>query len=234
MDGGATYDKGSWAQRGESADGKGRSLAVPGDAKGSERLIGACLERLRSGDSSARGQLLAIACDQMGRIARRMLPAFPIVRRWDQTDDVVQNAAMRLCRALDDVQPGNVREFIGLAALQIRRELLDLAKKHGRAGAMAANHETNCRHLDGEPVMKVDHVACPTAGDDALARWTRLHEAAESLPDDERELFHLAWYLGVSQAEASRLLGCSIRTVKRRWESAKTLIAAAMDGEMPE
>jgi RNA polymerase sigma-70 factor (ECF subfamily) len=199
-----------------------------------DRQIRDCLGHLRVGDPVAREQLLAVACDRMRHIAHRMLPRFPTVRRWDQTDDVVQNAALRLCRALDDVQPGTPREFLGLAALQIRRELLDLAKKHARAGSLAANHETNCRRLDGEAIMKVDDAASPKDGVEASARWTRLHEAAESLPDDERELFHLAWYMGLTQEEASRLLGCSIRTVKRRWESAKSLIAAALDGDMPE
>ena len=55
-------------------------------------------------------------------------------------------------------------------------------------------------------------------------------QAAADLPEEERELFHLVWYLGMQQDEASGLLGCSVRTVKRRWESAKSLLSAAVRG----
>lgn len=192
------------------------------------------LRRLHAGDASAREELLARACERMRTIAHRMLPRFPVVRRWDQTDDVVQNAAMRLLRALGDVRPSSTRDFLGLAALQIRRELLDLAKMHGRHGAFAANHETNYFMADGGVFPKVDNAPAPTDSSDQLERWTRLHEAAESLPPEERELFHLAWYLGLTQEEAGNALGCSIRTVKRRWESAKLMISQALDGEIPD
>jgi DNA-directed RNA polymerase specialized sigma24 family protein len=39
---------------------------------------------------------------------------------------------------------------------------------------------------------------------------------AEGLPVEKREVFHMYWYLGLKQDEIATLLGCSIRTVKRR------------------
>ena len=166
----------------------------------------------------------------MRGLAHRMLRTFPTVRRWDETDDVIQNAAMRLYRALGDTVPRDARGFSGLTAVQIRRELLDLAKKHAGAESHAANHETNCRLVDGEYRVKIDDAQDRAEPADHLERWTRLHEAAAELPDDERELFHLVWYLGMQQQEASTLLGCSVRTVKRRWDSAKSLLAHAVSG----
>jgi RNA polymerase sigma factor (sigma-70 family) len=204
------------------------------DAAGDFSDLTDSLRRLHAGDISALEELIARGCQRMRSIASRMLPSFPAVRRWDQTDDVVQNAALRLCRALADVKPDSSRAFMGLVALQVRRELLDLAKKHGRFGAYAANHETNVFYHEGEAVMIVDQAAHPADPDDQLLRWTRLHEAAEGLPEEERELFHLAWYLGLTQQEAAGVLGWSLRTVKRRWETAKTLIHTAMEGEMPD
>jgi len=198
------------------------------------RRLEDCLERLAAGDSTAREDLIAIACDRMRGIAQRMLRTFPSVRRWDETDDVVQNAAMRLYRAITQIQPRDARGFTGLAAVQIRRELLDLAKKHAGPESYAANHETNYHRIDGEHHAKIDAVPGQADEPDRQERWTRLHEAAEALPEDERELFHLVWYLGMKQEEASQLLGCSIRTVKRRWESAKVLMAKAVKGDEPD
>jgi RNA polymerase sigma-70 factor (ECF subfamily) len=41
------------------------------------------------------------------------------------------------------------------------------------------------------------------------------------LPDQEREVFDLLYYEGVSQDEAAAILGCSARTIRRRWNEAK-------------
>jgi len=194
----------------------------------------ASLARLAAGDQTARDDLIAVACERMRGIAHRMLRTFPTVRRWDETDDIVQNAAMRLYRALSQVVPRDVRGFIGLAAVQIRRELLDLARRHAGPESYGANHETNVQRIDGHERAKIDDATDDAGAPDRMDRWTRLHEVAESLPDEERELFHLAWYMGLKQEEISTLLGCSVRTVKRRWESAKSLITKAVDGGQPE
>lgn len=192
-----------------------------------ERQVLRTLERLGRGDSAAREELIAWACERMRDIAHRMLRTFPTVRRWDETDDVVQNAALRLDRALRHTVPVDARGLVGLAATQVRRECLDLAKKHRGPESYSANHETNYQRADGYLRAKVDDASDEQEPLEVLERWTRLHEAAEALPADEREVFHMCWYLGLKQEEIAQLLGCSTRTVKRRWESAKQLLAAS-------
>src|SRR4051794_19321915 len=78
--------------------------------------------RLRAGDDSAVGELLAHFEGRLTCLTRKMLGDFPGVRRWEQTGDVLQEATLRLQQALTSVKPGTSREFLGLAALQIRRE----------------------------------------------------------------------------------------------------------------
>lgn len=192
-----------------------------------------CLAQLVAGNACARDTLIAIAYDRLQALAHRMLRGFPVVRRWGDTDDVVQDAAMRLVRSLGEVTPQSPREFIGLAALQIRRTLLDLGKKHAGPESYAANHGTNVVGTADRARPIVDEVAGPTDSPDVLERWTRFHEVGESLPPEERELFQLVWYLGLKQREAATVLGCSERTVRRRWESLRSSIAAAMAGEPP-
>ena len=201
---------------------------------GDEAILGSCLDRLSAGEPGARDDLIARACRRMRGIAHRMLRRFPSVRRWDDTDDIVQNAAMKLIRAIDAIGPRTPRDFIGLAAVQIRRSLLDLARKHAGPESAAANHETGVWRIDGGPRGVVDRAADPAASPAALDRWTRFHETAEALPEEERELFHLVWYLGLSQQDAARMIGCSERTVRRRWEALKALLATAMADERLE
>jgi RNA polymerase sigma-70 factor (ECF subfamily) len=85
-----------------------------------------CVERLQTGDESARTELINCACERLTRLTRKMFRGFARVRRWEETDDVVQNAAMGLFVTLADIRPTSVVDFFRLAALNIRRELLDL------------------------------------------------------------------------------------------------------------
>src|SRR5262245_52885470 len=86
------------------------------------------LDRMRAGETVARDELFRQVSARLERLARKMLRRFPEVARWEQTGDVLQNALPRLLRALEVVRPGSVREFFGLAAEQLRRTLIDLAR----------------------------------------------------------------------------------------------------------
>lgn len=59
-------------------------------------------------------------------------------------------------------------------------------------------------------------------------------EQVDKLPDEEREVFGLLWYEGLTQPEAASVLNVSLKTVKRRWQSARLLLHRAMRGQPPE
>src|SRR5262245_31807408 len=88
------------------------------------------LDRMRAGDLAARDELLRSLCGRLEQLAHKMLRRFPGVARWEQTGDVLQNALVRLFRALGQVRPASMRDFFGLASEQMRRELLDLARHY--------------------------------------------------------------------------------------------------------
>jgi RNA polymerase sigma factor (sigma-70 family) len=198
--------------------------------------IQACLDRLRGGDETARAELLACACERLRTLARKMLRGFPRVQRWEQTDDVLQNAALRLLRALQQIKVETPRKFFRLAAVNIRRELLDLGKHYYGPEGQGAHHGTwgpdgsATTADDSGPADPADLSREPSR----LAAWTEFHEQIGSLPDEEREVFDLLWYQGLSQAEAAELLGVSERTVKRRWQAARLKLHEALQGEVPE
>jgi DNA-directed RNA polymerase specialized sigma24 family protein len=62
-----------------------------------------CLLDLAAGDDSARARILELCSERLRLLAHRMLNRFPAVRRWEDTDDVFQNAALRLYRCLGEV-----------------------------------------------------------------------------------------------------------------------------------
>jgi RNA polymerase sigma factor (sigma-70 family) len=196
-----------------------------------------CIDRLRAGDRSARDELLEHACDRLVRLTRKMLRDFPGVERWDQNDDVLQNAALRLCRALDAVQPPTAVDFFRLAAAEIRRELLDLARRFAGAHGIGANHASiagSAANAGDVSAKTLGHIAGDATHDhDRLEAWTDFHRHAEELPPEERETFDLLYYQGVSQTEAAAILDISERTIKRRWQSARLRLHDALEGRMP-
>jgi RNA polymerase sigma-70 factor (ECF subfamily) len=192
------------------------------------------LDRLRAGDARARDSLLEHTCDRLRRLTRRMLKTYPGVRRWEGTDDVLQNALLRLHRALADVAPESARHFHQLAALAIRRELLDLARHYaGPLGLAKKHHTDSAGRSANDPGGALHSRAAVTEEPASLEEWELFHERAAALPDEERELFGLLFYEGLTQDEAAAVLGVSPRTVKRRWQAARLRLARALGGHRP-
>lgn len=191
-----------------------------------------CLERLAAGDPAARDRIVELSQSRLRVLAQRMLSRFPHVRRWEETDDVLQNASLRLHRALVAIQPGSTRDLLALAARQIHRELIDLARKHRGPRAYGGNQGTNVAPAQGASPPR-HHVDMAAAPDERIDRWGAFHDAVSSLPPADREVFECVWYLGCDQRTAARLLACSERTVKSRWRSAREAVRSALDGAAP-
>lgn len=185
------------------------------------------LADMRRGDVTARNEVIAHACDRLRTLTHRMLRRFRRVRRWAETDDVLQNSLLRLHRALAEVQPETARQFYALAAQQIRRELLDLARQQYGPEGIGANHDTDSG-------IAAERETAPADEPHGLDGWTRFHEQVEKLPGEQREVFDLLWYGGLTQPEAATVLGVSLKTVKRRWQDARLFLFEAMRGEPPE
>ena len=179
------------------------------------------LSRFQGGETAALDELIRRTAGRLERLALRMLHGFPAVRAREQTDDVLQNALLRLARSLREVRLPSTADFFRLAAEQIRRELLDLARYHRRRDGV------------NQPPPTVE-VPDPNALAPAeLDRWTALHEAVERLPAELRELFSLSFYHDWSQAQIAQLLGVSDRQVRRLWRAACLRLNEMLGGELP-
>ncbi|MFO0969611.1 MAG: sigma-70 family RNA polymerase sigma factor [Gemmataceae bacterium] len=175
------------------------------------------VQRMQAGDLKARDELLLGVCRRMEHLARKMFRGFPRLGRLVETNDVLQNALMRLLRALQELQPASMREFFGLAALQIRRELHDLTRHFLGPEGMGKRHVTpeESGFLDNVPEAEKDETP------DELEKWGRFHQAVEDLPVEEREVVGLLFYHGWTQQEVADLFVESERTIRRRWRDAR-------------
>lgn len=187
------------------------------DTEGQDSELQKLLADAIAGDAAAMDALLNRSCDRLTTLTRRMMGQYPGVKRWAETDDILQNALLRLLKALRDVRPQSPRDFLALATLQIRRELIDMARRFYGPEGIGANHDSQGREM--ETVIEPRH--SPEGSEPfSLMQWSELHEQIDGLPEQEREVVGLLFYQGLDQATAASILSISVRTLQRRWHAA--------------
>lgn len=201
------------------------------DGTGNTTQLQNLLNLASQGEDAAYKQVINLAAQRLQRLTATMLRGYPHLRRWEDTSDVFQTAAIRLYQSLSEVRPDSVRSFFGLAATQIRRTLIDLARHHFGPQGQAAKHHSDAGASHGEGIVESEPAT--TERPETLASWAEFHEAVERLADREREVFELVWYGGMSQQDIALLLRISVPTVQRRFRTARRHLVAALDSDCP-
>jgi RNA polymerase sigma-70 factor (ECF subfamily) len=175
------------------------------------------LDRHAADDPAARNELIRHTQERLRLLTRQMLRRYPGLRQWEDTSDVFQNVLCRLDRALRELTPATPHDFLCLAAALIRRELIDLCRRHfGPEGD--AQHRLPPGQLEG---------AAPPDGSDSsndpykLLVWGQIHDYIAALDEPERQLFDMLYYQGLTLQPAARLLKVAPRTLRRRWQDAR-------------
>jgi RNA polymerase sigma factor (sigma-70 family) len=163
-------------------------------------------------------QIIVLSLGRLRTLARRMLDRHAALRRLIDTDDLLQNAAIRMHRALACIHVQSPRHAMGLAVMQLKRELVDLVRSQRRTGM-----ET----LTPDGVSDLDQ----TQLEESLQSWSDFHAAVEALPKPQREAVHFLWYLELSQEQAAKLLGITDRTLRRHWAAAQETLRRRLDAK---
>jgi RNA polymerase sigma-70 factor, ECF subfamily len=167
------------------------------------------LNRLREGDEAAAKAVVDALYTELHRLARRYM----MRERSDHTlqpTALVNEAYMHLIEQRDRSWQ-NRSHFMASAAQVMRRILIDhararVAEKRGGGMAFVA--------LDGDVGVPTQTPEDLLAIDQALARLTEL--------DPELgKLVELRFFAGLTEDEVAEVMGLNVRTVKRRWSSAK-------------
>lgn len=190
-----------------------------------------CLQRLDQNDPAARAELIEHARRRLTLLAERMFDRWRPLHRFEEADDVLQEAMLRLWQSLEEVGPTSVAQFMALSALQIRRALCDLSRDHcGRApGAGQRKRQRPAINGAGSLVSRNDP-ADTTWGPENLARWSEFHAAADQLPEPEKTVFDLLYYHELTQIEAAQVMDVSDRQIRRYWLSARRRLNFMLEG----
>lgn len=178
------------------------------------------LKDLQNNSDEAKSAILDLTCERLRRLASRMLKNFPRLARWSDTDEILQAATLRLYKALSSVKPETPEQYFGLAAVQIRRELIDLTRHFYGPEGLATNHHSD----SGKLLTGTANPEEPSK----LVEWEAFHESVEALPVPLKMVVEQLWYNGLTQADAAEVLGISLATIKRRWTQARLLLADAI------
>lgn len=198
------------------------SILSPGEHS---LAVDRCLDMLREGDAAVRGELLNLTQQRLMRMTAKMKRDFRGVGRWEQTEDVFQNASMRLYQAMAAIRIEDKRHFYRLAAMQIRRELIDMCRHYRGPQGQGANHATAARDRDDDGQQAAAYDPGDLTNNPVeLQAWTDFHQSVSQLPDREREVFELLWYHELKQEEVAEIMGMSTRNIKRLWRTARLLL----------
>ena len=177
------------------------------------RLLG----EIGRGGKDAMNQLLPLVYDELHRLARSYF-------RRERGEHTLQPTALvheAYIRLVDQRAPMESRgHFMAVAATQMRRILLDYARKHRAARRGGA----------GQKVLLEDTMAiCQQQPVDMIALDQALTRLG-ALDGTQARLVELRFFGGLSVEETAEAMGVSPATVKRSWSSARAFLHREIAG----
>lgn len=190
------------------------------------------LDQLHAGNRKARENLISHTEQRLRMLAGwRLNGQFKRLARWEDIEDVLNGARFRLDRALQEVQPKTVKEFLALATQQIRRELLDMCRHHfGSVKGFAAHHHSD--RAGGGPLRPLAvEGAANESNSGTLDDWTLVHNLVERLNTKLRPVFEYRHYHGLKMAEIAEQLGITEEAAKKRWQAAVSRLGEMVNAQ---
>lgn len=186
--------------------------------RGIRDLVNRLIAQLKSGDSSARDELLKIASEQLYRHAsNRLRHKYSRVGRFQDTGDVMQEALIKLNQALKSVDLSDAKHFFCLSAKQINWVLLNMQERHDKSGVFGRGHQTNpgagvsgTAHAD-----LVEGLADTTASAKQREQREHLLSGIEKLKPELRDAMLLRTIYEMTPDEIAAVLGVTRRSVDR-------------------
>jgi RNA polymerase sigma factor (sigma-70 family) len=200
-----------------------RTAGIPMNVFESSTGVREILLQIREGEASATDRLFAHCLGRFKLLSRRIFSTRKDLHGFEESDDLLQEALIRLNGAVTKLQPASTRALMTLALQHIRWALGDLARELRR----------KARELPIPDPGAVPANTGPTGEPHSLFEWQSFHEIVEQLPADEKQVFDAVFYGGASREEVAEMLGISTRTVKRRWRSARLLLHEKLRGDWP-
>jgi RNA polymerase sigma factor (TIGR02999 family) len=186
--------------------------------------LSALIDRTEAGDAAARDELFGRLYDELRRLAHQRV-TFAARNTLLDTSALLHETYLRMAKG-NDLRFEDRGRYFGYASQVMRGVVVDFARARSaqRRGGGRAMVTLNTDIIDA------------TAADEQQV--LRIHEALdELLRIDERlvRVVEMRYFAGLTEKEVASALGVTDRTVRRIWEKARYLLAAALteDGRPP-
>jgi RNA polymerase sigma-70 factor (ECF subfamily) len=173
------------------------------------------LRALRNGDRAAEAELIPLVYNELRRLAAGYMRS-ERVNHTLQATGVVHEAYLKLVGQNENWQDRS--HFFGVAAHQMRRILVDYARKHNAVKRGGAE-----RKVSFEDAMAI----AEERPADLLAIEEALDRLAREYPRQAR-VVELRFHGGYTEDEAAKILGFSSETLKRDWKLARAWLGREM------
>ena len=179
------------------------------------------LSRMSEGDPAALDQVMRLLYDEMRLLARQRLsgerPDHTLAATALVNEMYLKLAAHRRIKAADRVQ------FLGVAAVTMRRVLVDYARTRKRAKRGGGEQplpldevEPFLSHAESDEILALDA---------AISRLATLDQRAARVVEQR-------FYAGLTVEETAELLGVSGKTVQREWVAARAWLRKEVRREL--
>lgn len=168
------------------------------------------LGKLAEGDEAALDHVMRVLYDEIRLMARQRLRN----ERADHTlgaTALVNEVYLKLA-SQHRIQAEDRMQFMGVAAVTMRRVLVDYARARTRAKRGGGEQPVPLDEV--EPFLSIEESDEILALDAAISRLADLDARAASIVEQR-------FYAGLSMAEIAQLLGVSTKTVQREWVAAR-------------
>jgi RNA polymerase sigma factor (TIGR02999 family) len=175
------------------------------------------LQRMQSGDTSARDSLFEAAYPELRRLARARLRDGGRNVVLDTTS-LVHESYLRFVTA-GDLRAEDRRAFFAYASQVMRSVIVNTAR----------DRSAQKRGGDWIPMTLSTELVAGLASDEQTI--LKVHEALEVLQEADARLAQVAqmrYFGGYSEKEIAETLQLTERTVQRDWEKARLILAAAL------
>jgi RNA polymerase sigma factor (TIGR02999 family) len=184
--------------------------------------ISRLMEGLRHGSDAAAGQLVAIFYPELRRMARRCMTSERAPHTWQPT--VLVNELFLELVKINALKPGggdiSDREaFLGLAAHIMKRMLIHHARPLNRRV---------------EQVDFCEDLKLETLQSGGLTDLEDLLDRLSNIDPQLRMIVEMRVFEGLSNLEIAGQLGCTRRTVDRRWFVARSWLQQQFARDLPE
>lgn len=216
-----------------------------GDPSDSPADLRYWIDRLMTGDPEARNQILELTYQQVQGLVHKILCRYyPGMRQRHDTNSVHNRVNVKILPELEILRqiPAEDREFLmdvpgffRWIARRIHQVCLDLARKEGRDPHVQLGGQTS----DSSSGGTFSNLPAPSSVEESPSvllgwgeMWGRLHEQLDHLPAQEKEVFILCFFEGLSRAQAAQVLEIPPKQASRAYLHAVAKLGPVLESSV--